>query len=135
MAPPTPSRTQLAGAVAIVVAAAIVGVIAWGFAQQLTLAGEMRAEERRLEQAVAAKQARNDELRRQLTYVKSDEYVERWARVEARMVKPGEVAIVPLVAVIEPPQAEPAPVEEPAPRSQPLWIRLWELAFGPRNRP
>ena len=135
MALPTPKRAQLEGAFAIVVVVAIVGVIAWGLAQQLTLANEMRAEESRLEQAVAAKQARNDDIRRQLAYVKSDEYVERWARVEARMVKPGEVAVVPLVAIVEPPQAEPPPVEEPAPRSQPLWIRLWELVFGPRNRP
>ena len=135
MAPPSPSRSQLAAIVAVVVAAAAVGAVAWGFAQQLGLAGEMRTEAEWLEQAVAADQARSDELAERLALAESDEYVEAWARVEAGMVMDGEVAVVPLAATVEQPTAESLPVEDPAPKSKPFWVKWWALIFGPSSHP
>lgn len=125
---------HLAVAVVSVIALAIVGGLAWGFAQQLTLARQMRAEEARLEQAVATEQARNEALTAQLEYVKSDEYVEYYARCEARMSKPGEVIVVPLTeaAAESVSEAQPTPASES--KAKPLWIELWELVFGaPEN--
>ncbi len=72
----------------------LVLVLLWGLGQQLLLAHRMRVEERRLEALVAQAQARHDELLARLDYVRSDEYVEHWARAEAGMARPGEVAVV-----------------------------------------
>jgi cell division protein FtsB len=131
-----PKRSHFAVGVALIIALAVVGGLAWGFGQQLALARQMQAEEARLAQAVATEQASNDALAAQLEYAKSDEYVEYWARVEARMAKPGEVAVVPLVdATAEEPQADapPAPATEPEARS--FWRELWELVFGSPEQP
>ncbi|MDY6877321.1 MAG: septum formation initiator family protein [Chloroflexota bacterium] len=131
MALPKPNRSQLTAGVTIATALAIVGGLTWGFGQQLALARQMRAEEIRLEQAVAAEQARNDELTAQLEYVESDEYVEYWARKDAKMSRRGEVAVVPLASTGEEPASITQPVQTPEPETQPFWVELWELLFGP----
>ncbi len=127
-------RNQLAVGIAATVVAAIVVGIVWGVGQQVARARQMRAEEVRLEQAVAAKQAYHDELLVQLEYVRSDEYVEQWAREDAKMARPGEVVVVvlddvPTEAVVD---ATPAPTVEP--ESRPFWVELWELVFTSSGR-
>jgi len=131
MALPKPNRSQLAVGVTIVIALAIVGGLTWGFGQQLALARQMRAEEIRLEQAVAAEQASNDDLVAQLEYVKSDEYVEHWARKEMKMARRGEVAVVPLVSAGEEPAGDAQPTPTPVPASRSFWVKLRESLFGP----
>jgi len=135
MALSKPNRSRLAVGAAVVIALAIAGGIAWGFGQQLALAQQMRAKEMRLEQAVAAEQARHDDLVARLEYVKSDEYVEHWARKEAKMAKPGEVAVVPLVDVGDESNVDAQPAEKPVPESRPFWVEWWESIFGPVERP
>jgi len=135
MALPKPNRSQLTIGVAIAIALAIVGGLAWGFGQQLALARQMRAEEMRLEQVVATEEAHHDDLVAQLEYVKSDEYVEHWARKETKMTRPGEVAVVPLVSADEEPTDDAQPVQTPTPESRPFWVELRELLFGPAKRP
>lgn len=130
---PKPNRDQLAFSVATVIVLAVMGALVWGFGRQLALARQMRAEEIRLEQAVAAEQARHDELTAQLEYVKSDEYVEHWARAEAKMAKPGEVVVV-LAADTES-VAAPQPTLSPEPEARPFWVEWWELAFGAVGQP
>ncbi|HEY72947.1 MAG: hypothetical protein DRJ03_26175 [Chloroflexi bacterium] len=130
---PKPNRDQLAFSVATVIVLAVMGALVWGFGRQLALARQMRAEEIRLEQAVAAEQARHDELTAQLEYVKSDEYVEHWARAEAKMAKPGEVVVV-LAADTES-VAAPQPTPSPEPEARPFWVEWWELAFGAVGQP
>ena len=128
---PKPNRSQLAVGVAVVIALAIVGGIAWGFGQQLSLEQQMRAEEKRLEQAVADEEARHDDLVSQLEYVKSDEHVENWARKEMKMARPGEVAVVPLVSAGEEPAGDTQPTPTPVPESRPFWVEWGESLFGP----
>ena len=127
-------RNQLAVAIAATAVAAIVVGIVWGVGQQVARARQMRAEEIRLEQAVAAKQAYYDELVVQLEYVRSDEYVEQWAREDAKMSRPGEVVVVVLddVATETVVDTTPAPTVEP--ESRPFWVELWELVFTPSGR-
>ncbi len=128
------NRSQLVIGIAVMIALAGGGIIVWGFSQQLALARQMLMEERRLEQAVAAKQARHDDLVAQLEYVSSDEYVEHWARAKAKMAKPEEVAVVVVLTDVEEPVGEAQPTPAPEPKVQPLWIELWELVFGSPSR-
>ena len=134
MSLPKPNRSQFAFGVVVAIMLAIVGGLAWGFAQQLALARQMRMEEVRLEQAVAAGQARHDDLVAQLAYVQSDEYVEHWARGEAKMARPGEVAVVVLTDSSEEPAADAQPTLSSESEAQPFWIELWELVFAPSGR-
>jgi cell division protein FtsB len=134
MSLPKPKRGQLAVGVAIAIALAIMGGLVWGFGQQLALAQQMRAEEMRLEQTVAAEQARHDDLVAQLEYVRSDEYVEHWARAEMKMARPGEVAIVVPKNVSEELASEVQPTLTPEPEAQPFWVELWELVFSPSGQ-
>jgi len=131
MALPKPSRSQFVVSVAAVIALAVVVALVWGFGQQLVLARQIRTEEIWLEQEVETEQARNDDLVAQLEYVKSGEYVEHWARAEAKMVKPGEVVAVPLSDTGGEPVVDPQPELSPEPEARPFWVEWWELAFGP----
>ena len=56
----------------------------------------MHEEKIRLEQEIATKEAEHQALQEQLDFVASDTYLEQWARVDARMSLPGEVAAIPL---------------------------------------
>ena len=134
MSLPKPNRSQIAVGVAVAIAVAVAGGLAWGFGQQLILARQMRVEERRLEQLVAAEQARHDELVAQSGYVGSDEYVEHWARADARMARPGEVAVVVLADSEEEPVAEAQPTPTPEPKAPSFWAELRALILGLSNR-
>jgi cell division protein FtsB len=125
------NRSQLAAIVAIVAVLAAMGIIVWGFAQQLALARQLYAEEKHLEQAVATEQAHHEELAARLEYVKSDEYVEYWARTEAQMAKPGEVMVVLVNEAEEETAQETEPAPSPEPEERSFWAELWELVFGP----
>ena len=127
---PKLDRSRFAVGVAAVIFFAVVGGLIWGFGQQVVRARQMRAEEMRLEQAVAAKQAYHDDLVSQLEYVQSDAYVEQWARKDAKMARPGEVVVVvPKESGTEPIVDTPsASISDP--KSQPFWVELWELVFS-----
>jgi cell division protein FtsB len=88
------SNQRLATIVAGVAILIIVGIIAWGFSQQLMLARQMQQEETQLEQEVKGEKDHYDDLNARLEYVQSDDYVEYWARTEARMAKLGEVVVL-----------------------------------------
>jgi cell division protein FtsB len=130
MSLPKPNRSQVAVGVVVAVAVAVVGGLVWGFGQQLVLARQMRLEEKRLEQLVAAEQARHDELVARSEYVRSDEYVEHWARAEAKMTRPGEVAVVVLTDSSAGPDVDVEPTPTPEPERQSFWARLRELVLG-----
>ena len=134
MSLPKPKRNQIAVGVAVAVAVAVVGGLAWGFARQIALARQMRMEERRLEQLVAAEQARHEELVGRAEYVGSDEYVEHWARAEAKMARRGEVAVVVLADEVEEPAAEVAPTLTPEPETRSFWARLRGVFFRRSGR-
>lgn len=93
------SNQRLATIFAGIVVLIVVGVLVWGFSQQLTLARQMQQEEAQLEQEVKVEQDHYGELIAQLEYVQSDEYVEYWARTEARMAKLGEIVVVMITDV------------------------------------
>jgi len=110
-----------------------VGMV-WGFGQQIARARQMRTEETRLEQAVAAKQAYHDELLVRLEYVRSDEYVEQWARKDAKMARPGEVVVVVLDDAATEASDDTTSASSAESESRPFWVELWELIFAPSAR-
>ena len=129
-----PGRGRLAVYITLGVAVAIGGGLAWAFSQQIAAARQMRAEELRLEQVVAAKQASYEDLEAQLEYVKSDDCVEQWAREDAKMAKPGEVVVIVVKDSPDYSALEPSPTPAPEPEPRPFWQELWELAFSPPGR-
>jgi len=54
----------------------------------------MRGEIRQIQEEIAAAEARNDALRQELDYLLSDEYIEKVAREELGLVKPGETPVI-----------------------------------------
>ena len=129
-----PGRGRLAVYITLGIAVVVGGGIAWAFTQQIAAARQMRAEEARLEQVTAAKQATYEELEAELEYVESDEYVEQWAREEAKMSKPGEVVVIVFNDSPDYPALEPTPTPTPEPEPRPFWRELWGLAFSPPER-
>lgn len=132
---PKLNRLRIAIGAGILLAVVVIGGLGWAFVQQLALAEELRGETRELEQAVATLKAQQGYLTATLTYVHTDAYVEEWAREEARMAKPGEVVVIPLVQSdrSEPTSTpESAPEVRPAPEddSQPFWHRWWLALVG-----
>ncbi|MGD9100838.1 MAG: septum formation initiator family protein [Anaerolineae bacterium] len=62
---------------------------------RISVIRRMHQEETRLKQELADIQAEQEALQTQLDFVASDAYLEQWARVDARMTRPGEVTIIP----------------------------------------
>jgi len=132
---PKLDRFRIAMGAGLLLAVIIIGGLGWAFFQQLALAEELKGETQRLERAVATQQARHDYLTATLAYVQTDEYVEEWARTEAKMVKPGEVLVIPVAGSIdaEPASTPTAPPEEAAPPlrdDRPFWVVWWRALTG-----
>jgi hypothetical protein len=65
------------------------------FNVRLVYSRQLTAEEAQLQQRIVDEQARQAALKELEQYVRSDAYVEHWARM-ARLTKPGEVPVVPV---------------------------------------
>jgi hypothetical protein len=92
----------------------------------------LRAELAALKPMVTAAMVEQQTLEAQLAYVKSDEYVESWSQVHARMVREGETLVILVQATPTPtpvpvhPSPEPTATLEPAP----FWVRWWQNLLG-----
>lgn len=73
-----------------VVGLVIICIIAAGFAQRQVRIVRLRREIERTKAEIRAMQMRNDELRKQIDYLNSPEYVEKMARSNLGLVMPGE---------------------------------------------
>lgn len=135
MSLPTPSRSQLVRAFTVIVIVAVVGGLGWAFGRQLLLWNRMHTEAQRLEAEVDAAAARNEDLVATLEYVQTDEYVEQWAREEARLARPGEVVVIPLEEPEAPTVREAEEGATPMPTPKPLWAKVWVALFGPDSLP
>ena len=62
---------------------------------RLGIMRRMRLEEVRLSQELSEEKAEHQALEAQLEWVGQEAYLEQWARVNAKMSLPGEVAIIP----------------------------------------
>jgi cell division protein FtsB len=101
------------------------------FSNRIQAEKRISAEANQLRMEVTALAATEQALATDLAYVKSDAYVEYWAHTEGRMVRPGEVLVVPVPAQV----ASLTPVPQPPPPAEPvnnlqIW---WELFFTPAS--
>ncbi len=103
-----------------------------------------RLEQRALavKQEIKALEDQNKELKELVAYMSSDAYVEKVAREELLLAKPGETVLLP-VPVTKPLTPSPADTPRPSPTyetnpassPEPRWTRWWRLFFAPRQRP
>jgi len=63
---------------------------------RLSLLRRMRQEEIRVTRELERLRSEQATLNAQLEFVSDEAYVERWARVELRMTRPGEVGLIPI---------------------------------------
>jgi cell division protein FtsB len=108
-------------------------ILAIGLLLALNLSGRIAAGQRiqadrqRLEREIAALEATQAALREESQWVQNPAFVERWARSEGKMVRPGEVLVVPVPAG-EAPTPTPLASEEEAEEIV-TWRVWWNLFF------
>jgi cell division protein FtsB len=95
----------------------------------------MRQRETSLQQEMAEAEQERAEIQAQLDALEEPAAVEEWARVEAHMTKPGEVAIIPIYSNAT--QPETPGQEETATAGAPLSIseQWYRLFFDPPAAP
>jgi cell division protein FtsB len=139
MAFPKFDRVRIAMSAGVLLFVVIVGGLGGAFAQQLRLAQELGEDVKQLEQAVATQEATGAYLTATLEHVQTDDYVNQWAREEAKMAKPGEVVLIPVPGVggSGPPATPTAEAQEDTlalSDERPFWEVWWEALFGPDAR-
>ncbi len=115
--------------------AAILGIglfLAIGLSQRIAAGQPLQDAYDSVEAEIEVLRQEQAELLATRDFVQSDAFVERWARDEGKMLRPGEVLIIPVPASagVEPtPIPEPEiPVETTPPEPEP-WMLWWALFF------
>lgn len=132
-APPTAARRRLRlpatrGGIAGLVVLLIIGtLLAVQFGRQVYLNWEIGQRAAEIEAQIAAVEAENVELQRELDYLRSDAYISAEARRLANLGLPGEQ-----VLIIPPGAEEPLPEELAALTAPKPLLEQWvDLFFGP----
>jgi cell division protein FtsB len=108
-------------------------LLAINFSNRIVAGQRIQSIRDALEMEVATLEAEQAALQAELEYVRSDDYVASWARSQSKMVREGEVLVIPVpagVALTTPtpvPQTPPALLEEEEPQTE-NW-RLWWALF------
>jgi cell division protein FtsB len=112
-----------------IVLAAVGGILLLGdLNRRMSNARQLERDTTALQTETSALETQQAELQTELEAAGSDAQVEEWARNQARMVRDGEVLVIPLPAegVVTPtPQAAPSRGELPG-----SWEVWWALLFG-----
>jgi cell division protein FtsB len=131
---PERKRTgQLSGVQIMFAAILAIGLIlAINFSSRITAGQPLQEAYDQVQAEIEALQQEQAALLVERDYVESDAYVEQWARDEGKMIRTGEVLIIPVPSgtVIEPtplPQLD-IPVETTPPEPEP-WMLWWSLFF------
>ena len=138
--PPRPKprrrrRTQRLSPVQIILAAVLsVGLLlVINFSGRLARRRQMAAERQRLQATIGVLETQHVDLLKARDYAASDRSVEHWAHTEGKMVREGEVLVIPIPAgltTITPTAPPPvfATTPEPPPEVPP-WHLWWRLFF------
>jgi len=94
---------------------------------------QMDAERARLQATITVLEAQQIALRKERDYAASDAKVEQWAHSEGKMVREGEMLVIPIpgrdveaTATVSPPAAVARAAEDDR---QPAWHLWWQLFF------
>ena len=114
----------------VAVSLLVVAGLVRGIWEQMELLHRVRTAEAELAPLVSYAKQRNENLRTELEYVSSGQYVEEWARVYGGMSAPGEVLLV--LSLPENGDGEPSPPVATVVEGDltPMWIRLWRWMSG-----
>ena len=103
------------------------------FSGRIARGQQMETERRKLQATITVLEAQKIELRKEFNYASSDASVEHWAHTQGKMVRDGEMLVIPIPAgITEPTPVPPAPVliATPIPEpSAPNWHLWWNLFF------
>ncbi len=135
--PPGPGRPsggrQLSGLQIVFVSILAIGMLlAINFSNRIAAGQRIQNIRQELEMEIATLEAEQAALLEELDYVRSDDYVASWARAEGKMIRPGEVLVVPVPAGIPlptPTVAPPAPLDLFEDEAEPENWRLWWALF------
>ena len=119
--------------------AAILGIgliLAINFSARITAGQPIQAAYNRVRDEIQSLKQQQEQLTSQRDYVLSDAYVEQWAHSDGKMVRPGEVLVVPVpsgadAAATAEPQVSLDDVHTTPEETQP-WVLWWQIFFdGP----
>lgn len=127
-------RQRINGTQIVFVAILAIGLLLTiNFSARITRGRAYSDLKQQVEGTISALEAENLDLRRELDYVQSDAAVEEWAHRDSKMVRPGEVLVIPVpgfVLATPTPRPTPRPINNEAetPDLPPadLW---WSLFF------
>ncbi len=104
------------------------------FSGRIARGQQMEVERKRLQATITVLETQQVELLKELDYASHDASVEHWAQTEGKMVRDGEILVIPIPAgVVEPTPAVVIPAAAAAtPESEPQspnWHLWWNLFF------
>lgn len=121
----------LVNRVFIVLAIPLLAYLSFSTARKALEVYQLNRQASQIRQEITQLKDRNAELRRQTEYLQSPDYVEKAAREQLNLVRPGDIPLV----LVYPPGKEPAvepPLARPPSRTAPVpnWQRWWSFFFG-----
>lgn len=115
---------QVVGLAALIVFFAV----AFDFSRRLSEQQRLTSAAATLGAEVALLETEQAALRTQVAYATTDAAVVEWAYQYGRMVRPGEVLVVPIIPT---PASTPTPAPPPTQTPVPNWWLWWQEFFGP----
>jgi cell division protein FtsB len=133
---------QISGVQVMFAAILSIGLIlAINFSARIADGQPLQQAYHRVDAEIQSLKTRQAELTGERDYVLSDAYVEKWARSDGKMVRPGEVLVVPVpsgldIEVTPEPTISPEQVRTTDAQPQP-WTLWWQMFFDspPPNLP
>jgi cell division protein FtsB len=108
-------------------------LLAINFSSRITAGQPLQEAYKRAQDEIERLQLEQEALIAERDYVQSDAFVELWARDEGKMVRPGEVLVIPVPAINSLPQPEANPAQsvpvQTTPRKPENWQVWWALFF------
>ncbi len=125
-------RGSLVNKVFIVLAIPLLVYLCFSTAKKALEVYQLNQQAASIRQDIAQLKDRNAELRRQMDYVQSPEFVEKVAREQLNLVKPDDIALVLVSPQVKAAPAAPPPAARPSPPQEAPsnWKRWWNLFFG-----
>jgi cell division protein FtsB len=113
----------------LIIAAIIALPLLAEFNARLSQSRELEAQQTVLVKQIDAEKAKHEALLKLQTWVKTDAYIEYWARSFGRMTKPGEVAVIATASQIQAPTSKASADLLPTATLEPA-SEWWTAFFG-----